>query len=133
MTTTDDKTVQYWTGLSEYDYEVAHSMHKAGHYIYVGFMFHQCVEKMLKAIFVKKQNETPPYIHKLDKLIEMTSLNEELSEEHYEIIDELSPLNIQARYPAYKDLIYRQLDENKSKDILIKTGELLAWLKQKLK
>jgi predicted transcriptional regulator len=63
----------------------------------------------------------------------MTSLNEELSEEQYEIIDELSPLNIQARYPAYKDLIYRQLDENKSKDILIKTGELLAWLKQKLK
>jgi HEPN domain-containing protein len=65
MTTTDDRTVQYWTGLSEYDYEVAHSMHKAGHYLYVGFMCHQCAEKMLKAIFVKKQNETPPYITNL--------------------------------------------------------------------
>ena len=91
------------------------------------------VEKMLKAIFVKKQNETPPYIHKLDKLIELASLDKELSEDHCEIIDELSPLNIQARYPAYKDLIHRQIDENRSNDILIKTGELLTWLKQKLK
>jgi HEPN domain-containing protein len=133
MADRDDSTIQYWAELSDYDYEVARSMHTAGHYLYVGFMCHQSVEKILKAIYVKKRNTTPPYIHKLDKLIEFTSLNDEFSERYYEIIDELSPLNIQARYPAHKDMVYKQLNTDKSKDILTKTGELLVWLKQKLK
>ena len=128
----NDKTVQYWKELSGYDLKVAESMLEKGHYIYVGFMCHQAVEKILKAVYVSKIKSAPPYIHKLDKLIELTGLKESFSEEKYDIIDELTPLNIQARYPAYKEAIYKLIDEDKAKDILKKSGELITWLKAQM-
>jgi len=73
---------------------------------------------------------SPPYIHKLDKLIELTGLKDAVSEIQYDLIDELIPLNIQARYPAYKDSIYKLIDDVKAKDILTKTGALISWLKE---
>jgi HEPN domain-containing protein len=128
-----DKSVQYWIELSEYDLKVAESMLEKGHYIYVGFMCHQSVEKMLKAVYVKKHETAPPYIHKLDKLIELADLKESLTEEKSDLIDELTPLNIQARYPAYKDAIYKFINREKAAEILSRSGELTLWLKALLR
>lgn len=126
----ENKTIAYWIELSEYDLNVAESLSEKGHYLYMGFMCHQAVEKMLKAIYVAKFNTVPPYIHKLDKLIELSGLKDAVSEIQYDLIDELIPLNIQARYPAYKDAIYKLIDDVKAKDILTKTGALISWLKE---
>jgi len=128
--TLENKTLAYWIDLSEYDLKVAESLYEKGHYLYMGFMCHQSVEKMLKSIYVVKFNAAPPYIHKLDKLIELTGLKDAMSETQYDLIDELIPLNIQARYPAYKDAIYELIDDVKAEDILKKTGALISWLKE---
>ncbi len=130
--TQDEDPVNYWIELSEYDLAVAKSLLEKKHYLYVGFMWHQSVEKMLKAVFVSQINEMPPYTHKLDKLIELTGLDENISDEQNDLIDELSPLNIQARYPIYKDAIYKLIDKKKAKDILSKTGGLIKWLKKQI-
>ncbi|MDP2682245.1 MAG: HEPN domain-containing protein [Deltaproteobacteria bacterium] len=124
-----NKTVQYWIALSEYDLQVAESLLEKGHYLYVGFLCHQSVEKMLKAVYVYKHKAVPPYIHKLDKLIELIGLENSLPEEKIDLIDELTPLNIQARYPAYKEAIYKLIDKEKARDIFARTGEFIAWLK----
>ena len=129
----NNKTVHYWLELSEYDITVAESMFEKGHYLYVGFMCHQAVEKALKAIYVDKEKTLPPYTHKLDKLIEITGLQEKLSEDNFDLIDELTPLNVQARYPAYKELLHGLIGKEKAKEILIRTGELISWLKARLK
>ncbi|MDU9050425.1 MAG: HEPN domain-containing protein [Candidatus Electrothrix sp. Rat3] len=50
--------VQYWVELSEYDIETAQAMLKSRRYLYVGFMAHQSVEKILKACYVKGQRQT---------------------------------------------------------------------------
>ncbi len=128
--TLENKTLAYWIDLSEYDLKVAESLYEKGHYLYMGFMCHQSVEKMLKAIYVVKFNAAPPYIHKLDKLIELTGLKDAMSETQYDLIDELIPLNIQARYPVYKDEIYELIDDVRAEDILKKTGALILWLKK---
>lgn len=128
----NDKTVQYWVELSEYDLKVAESMLEKGHYLYVGFMCHQAVEKILKAFYVDKFKEVPPYIHKLDKLIELTGLKENFSEDKYDLIDELTPLNIQARYPAYKEALYKLIGEEKAREIFSRTKELILWLKAQI-
>ena len=62
----EDKDVQYWIDISEYDLKVAECLLERGYYLYVGFMCHQSIEKMLKAIYEKNNNKTPPYTHKLD-------------------------------------------------------------------
>ncbi|PIS37330.1 MAG: DNA-binding protein [Nitrospirae bacterium CG08_land_8_20_14_0_20_52_24] len=128
-----DETVQYWIELSEYDLMVANSMLEKGHYLYVGFMCHQSVEKMLKALYVYKNKSVPPYIHKLDKLIGLTELKKVFSEDAYDLMDELTPLNIQARYPAYKEAIHKLIGKEKANDILARTKELVLWLKAQIR
>jgi len=55
-----------------------------------------------------------------------------MSEEHNDFIDELTPLNIQARYPAYREAIYNLIDKEKAAHIIEKTEELLQWLKARI-
>ena len=87
---------------------------------------------MLKSMYVKHTSAMPPYIHKLDKLVERAGLKESISEEHNDFIDELTPLNIQARYPAYREAIYNLIDKEKAAHIIEKTEELLQWLKARI-
>ena len=127
-----EKTIQYWIEIAEYDLQVAKALFDKGHYLYVGFMCHQAIEKMLKSMYVKHTSTIPPYIHKLDKLIERAGLKTSITEEHNDFIDELTPLNIQARYPAYRETIYNLIDKEKAAHIIEKTEELLQWLKARI-
>jgi len=128
----DDKDIQYWIDISEYDLTVAECLLEQKHYIYVGFMCHQSIEKMLKAIYVKNNNKIPPYTHKLDRLIEEARISSLFSEAQLSFIDELTPLNIQARYPVYKNSIHKLVTKERAGDILQKTQELWKWLRQRI-
>ena len=44
-----DEKIKYWLELSDYDYETAVVMLNSKRYLYVGFMCHQTIEKILKA------------------------------------------------------------------------------------
>jgi len=57
---------------------------------------------------------------------------DDLSDEVRDYIDELQPLNINARYPSDKEMLYKLMDEEKSKYFLSKTKELQEWIKKKL-
>lgn len=128
----EDKDIQYWIDISEYDLDVAKGMLEKGYYIYVGFMCHQAIEKILKAIYVRNNDRIPPYVHKLDRLIEEAGIKNLFSEIQLDFIDELTPLNIQARYPAYKDSIYKLVNKEKAECIFKKSKELWKWLRQKI-
>lgn len=52
----DDKVV-YWIDLSDYDFETAKAMLESRRLLYVSFMCHQTIEKILKAMFVSKYPE----------------------------------------------------------------------------
>ena len=41
--------VTYWIEMSDYDLETADAMLATDRYLYVGFMCHQTIEKILKA------------------------------------------------------------------------------------
>ncbi len=45
--------IQYWIDLADYDLETAKAMRQTQRYLYVGFMCHQAIEKILKAYYVK--------------------------------------------------------------------------------
>ncbi|MFO7811299.1 MAG: HEPN domain-containing protein [Candidatus Delongbacteria bacterium] len=124
--------IKYWTEISEYDLSTADVMLKNKKYLYVGFMCHQTIEKILKAYFVNTVKEIPPYIHNLTKLTKLSGLNQDLSEDQKEVLDVLEPLNIEARYPTYKNEIFKSLNETKCKQILSDTKELYLWIKNRL-
>lgn len=121
--------VKYWTELSDYDTAIA--MYKTGRYLYVGFMCHQTIEKILKAYFNYLFDEAAPYTHNLTQLAKKTDLYLKLPETFIDFMDILEPLNIESRYPAYKEQLMKSLTMERCKLILDKTKELKLWITEK--
>lgn len=49
-----------------------------------------------------------------------------------EFIDQIEPLNIEARYPSHKERLLKSLTDDKSLDIIQSTKEIQKWKKGKL-
>jgi HEPN domain-containing protein len=124
--------VKYWTEVSDYDIETAEAMLKAERYLYVAFMCHQSVEKILKAVYSSINENQPPFSHGLVLLAKKAGIYDEMTDEYKDFLDILQPLNIEARYPSDKDEILRSLTKEKCRDILNKTREIRQWIKMKL-
>ena len=124
--------VTYWIELSDYDYETAEAMLNSARYLYVGFMCHQTIEKILKAYFNSKKEEPAPYTNSLSHLAKKAEIYELLSEEFKDFIDILEPLNIEARYPSHKESLMRSLTQSKCEELLKGTKNLQLWIKQNL-
>ena len=129
--TTNEK-VRYWQELADYDLETASAMLETGRYLYVGFMCHQTIEKVLKAYFTKANEAVPPFTHGLARLAEKSGIFSDFSPTQIETIEILEPLNIEARYPTYKEELMKALDHAKCETILSQTKELKQWIEQKL-
>jgi len=129
--TTEEK-VQHWIKLSDYDLETALVMLNTGRYLYVGFMCHQVIEKIFKAVYSKSKEDTPPYTHDIEYLALKSGFYETLSNEQQDFIGELNPLNIEARYPEYKQEISKILTPLKCDNLLKETTKLQLWTKEML-
>lgn len=127
----NEKT-KYWTELADYDFDTALAMLDSRRYLYVGFMCHQVIEKMLKAYWSKVLEEPPLKIHALSRLAERSGLDAEMTDEQRDFIDALEPLNIEARYPSYKDRLLQSLNDDRCRDIINRTDRLRLWIKSKL-
>ncbi len=125
-------TIKYWIETSLYDLEVANSLFGKKHFLHSAFLCHQSVEKMLKALFVKKHGSFPPKIHNLVKLAELSGIRSEMTEEQMTFLAELDPMNIEARYPTYKDNVRNLLNKQDAKNILTKSTKLLKWLQSRI-
>ena len=129
---TQEEKVQYWIGLADRDIVVAGDLLEKEHWLYVGYMCQQAVEKTLKADHTKHQSEDPMRIHNLARLAESAGIYELMTEEQQAFLDVLTPLNIEARYPDYKSRIYASLNESVCNKILEQTKEMQSWIKSKL-
>jgi HEPN domain-containing protein len=124
--------VKYWVELSDYDYETAEAMLTSGRYLYVGFMCHQTIEKIIKAYFCSRFSESPPYSHNLTLLSGKSGIEDLLEDEFKGFISLLEPLNIEARYPTHKKELLKSLTKTRCENILLKTNQLREWVKERL-
>ena len=127
-----NEKVQYWLEIAEYDLKTTKVMLDGKRFLYVGFMCHQVIEKMLKAYYTFRLEEVPPFIHNLTILAKRSNIYDEMSDSQQDFIIFLEPLNIKARYPSYKDKLFKTLTEKKCEQILKKTEDLFLWIKKKL-
>ena len=124
--------IKYWLDLSEYDFDTALAMLKSKRFLYVGFMCHQTIEKVFKAYLINVKNETPPYSHSLSYLAKTGGYYDDFTETQKEFIDQIEPLNIEARYPAHKERLLKSLTIDKCQELLDETKKLHSWIKMKL-
>ena len=122
--------VDYWLKAAEYDLETAQAMLQTGRYLYVGFMCHQVVEKTLKACLAKK-GQIPPRLHGLGRLAELASVYTQMSPFQRDLLDQLDPLNIQARYPEDREQLASLLTAERCQTLFDQTKELYQWITAK--
>jgi HEPN domain-containing protein len=125
----DDK-VNYWKDISDYD--LASAMLNIKRYLYVGFMCHQTIEKIFKAYYSKLKSEVAPFSHSLSYIARKGDFYDIFSEDQKDFIDQLEPLNIEARYPSHKERLMKSLTHEKCKELIEKTQQLQEWIKSKL-
>ncbi|RKX76829.1 MAG: DNA-binding protein [Spirochaetes bacterium] len=126
----NEKTIDNWVKLSEYDFETAGAMLKAGRYLYVVFTCRQAVEKLLKAIYVQVKNSTPPYTHNLIKLAEECNLINQID---IKTIAELNSCYIKTRYSEELEKLSAAITRERTEVIYRKTEELIQWLKKEIR
>ena len=129
--TTEEK-VKYWVDLSDEDLQVAKGLLKLKHFLYVSFMCHQCIEKIFKATYEYRINDTAPFVHDLMLIANKSGIFEMFDEKQIEFIELLSPLNIKARYPDYKRKLVKEMTKTVCEDLIIKTHKLQQWTKEKI-
>ncbi len=95
-----DKIVNYWLDSSDDDFVTMMAMFESKRYSWSLFIGHLMIEKLLKALYVKVNNEFPPFIHNLLRLAEKCNLD--LNENNTLFFVTVTAFNINARYDDYK-------------------------------
>jgi HEPN domain-containing protein len=129
---TNEEKVEYWINLSNNDFVVAETLKKNGHNLYAGFMCHQAVEKIFKGYYAKVKQDTPPFKHDLEYLAQQSGLYKLFDDKQILFLENLNPLNIEARYPDYKNKTAQYLTDERTQNIFEQTKELLKWTKEKM-
>ena len=124
--------VNYWLELCDDDLKAAKAMLESKNYLWMGFICHLAIEKALKAIIANQINEIPPKIHNLPRLAAIAGIFDELSDSQIDLLKQLTPLQIEARYPEYKENIKATLTAEVCEVLLKETEEFLCWTKSKL-
>lgn len=120
--------IDYWFKSSESDLETANNMFKSKFYDWSLFVGHLALEKLLKAIWIKANNQMiPPKTHNLMKLAESSFLK--LNEEQNEFLRLVNQFNLEARYQEVKDSFHKLANEEFANNNLIKLNEYHQWLK----
>ncbi|MGD9552367.1 MAG: HEPN domain-containing protein [Candidatus Caldatribacteriota bacterium] len=116
---------------SEYDLNTAQFMLDTGRYIYVIFMCHLSLEKLLKAIVTEVTQNIPPKSHNLIYLIKLSNI--ELPKEFIDFIAKINNASIVTRYPEDFSKILDAYPENIAREYLSTTKEIHRWLKESKK
>jgi len=101
-----EANVDYWLKASQEKFDTAQKLFALEKFSDALFFLHLSIEKLLKAIYLKKKNEAAPFIHDLVRLAEGTGLD--IDEETKSQLVEISTFNIAGRYDDYKYNFYKK-------------------------
>jgi HEPN domain-containing protein len=123
--------ISYWLDSAEHDLETSNTLFEAGKYDWSLFIGHLVLEKLLKAIFVKNNNnKMPPKLHNLVRLSELSFI--ELDENKKVLFDKINDFNIEVRYPEYKNELYKTCTKEFAEENINYIKELYKWLKSQI-
>lgn len=103
---TQEETIQSWTASANDAWDTFEKLINAQKYSHALFFLHLALEKILKALIIKKTNESPPPVHDLVRLAEKTDVR--LTPEMLDSLSEISTFNVAARYDDIKLKFYKK-------------------------
>ena len=122
-----DTIIKYWIDSSDDDFETMTAMFDSKRYSWSMFVGHLMIEKLLKALYVKTNNDYPPFMHNLLRLAEKCNLD--LTEEQRFFFATVTAFNINARYDDYKMSFQRTCSPEFSATWIAKLKNQRLWIK----
>ena len=119
-----------WIALAEYDLDTAQHMLVTGRYLYVIFMSHLALEKMLKAHVTEVTQAIPAKSHDLIYLVKKAGLD--VPQPHLDFIGKINTASIPTRYPEDLQRALKEYSESVAREYISQTAEVLQWLKRML-
>jgi HEPN domain-containing protein len=119
---TSVELIKYWKDGAIDSLDTSNTLFIPGKYHHCLFFLHLGIEKMLKAVFVKLKNSTPPATHDLVRLAETAGLP--TTEIRKLELAEISSFNVSARYDDYKKQFYAKATKEYAKKWL-ETGKTI--------
>ena len=122
------KATKNWIDTANYDLKTAEAMLISKRYIYVVFMCHLSIEKMIKAVISTEVNGLPPKSHSLLYLSQNASVR--FPEDMQEFIELLDNVSIITRYPEDLTRMSKEFNKKKSDEVFNMTRRTLRWLRR---
>ncbi|MEE4356569.1 MAG: HEPN domain-containing protein [Desulfococcaceae bacterium] len=127
-----EEHINYWLESADHDLETAETLFASGKYDWCLFIAHLVLEKGLKAVYVRdNDNLLPPRIHNLVKLAENTTLV--LSDEQKTLFNDVNSFNLEVRYPDVRQEFYRKCTKDFADGYFTKIRKQYQWIKSQLK
>lgn len=123
--------VDYWLISAAHDLEVAEILFQNQKYDWCLFIGHLVLEKVLKAFYVRDNQESPPWIHNLVRLADHTKLL--LMETQRRFLADVNDFNIEARYPDIKQRFYQTCTREFTEEQFSKIKEMYQWLLSRMR
>lgn len=123
-----EKATLNWLKSADYDLKTAASLLRSKRYLYVIFMCHLSLEKILKAILSEVLSELPPYTHNLNRLLELGSIT--LPEDMQSFVNAINLQSVPTRYPEDFTRLSKELNSKIASDYLKQTKRIILWLKK---
>lgn len=117
-----------WIALADYDIETARHMLKTGRYLYVVFLCHLSLEKILKAHVAEATQNLPIKTHDLIYLVKTSAL--QIPDKFLDFIGKINTASIPTRYPDDLQKSLKEYPKSVVKNYLTQTEEIIEWLKQ---
>ncbi|MBN1185849.1 MAG: HEPN domain-containing protein [Bacteroidales bacterium] len=95
-----EKLIKYWILSSDEDFDTMMIMYDSGRYHWALFLGHLMIEKLLKACYIKFNNDYPPYIHNLLRLAELSGIK--LEDDQKLFLATVTAFNLNSRYDDYE-------------------------------
>lgn len=123
----------YWIEESLETLDSAKILFEKSKYLESAFFCNLACEKMLKAIYVHNTKDIPPKVHTLIKLAQLAGIYDGLSEDYKRFLNRIEVFQIEGRYPENRKKLYETTPKQVFFDIIQKTEEVVAWLKEQMK
>lgn len=127
---TRDEKVAYWVTSAAHDWTAAVHLFEKQDFSYALFLGHLALEKLLKAVFVSRHDDAPPFTHRLPYIAEKADLP--LSADQLELLEAVTDFNLEARYPDEKFTFRQKCTKEFTAGYLAQIEEMMAWLRQQL-
>ncbi len=125
------RLIDYWITGSDDDYETMIAMIETRRYSWSLFVGHLMIEKLLKAYYVKVNEDYPPFVHNLIKLAKDADI--ELTEDLKLRLTTITAFNLNTRYDDYKKSFQRKCTHEYTMEWINKINEVRSWIKEQIK